>query len=279
MARQIQIGAIDLSSTALGVRFRGQKLIGWDGSPGTTLAVTQKPRDHGGWPSEAFLPSRILTLTGMISGSSPGTVTAAFDALNAAVALGPTTLTVTDDGVGPRTMTVYRQAEIIAIPNPTNLVRGFSIQFVAPDPRKYGPLVSVSTALPATSGGETWPVTWATSWTESVVSGVVSINNPGNISCPVQFRIDGAVVGPSVVHMTTSTSIVFSSSLSLALGEFLLVDTGKKSVLAQGQARRDGYVTSRGWFYMQPGANDWAFRGTPSASALLTITAPQGAWQ
>jgi hypothetical protein len=47
----------------------------------------------------------------------------------------------------------------------------------------------------------------------------------------------------------------------------------RREVLAQGQAARAGYVTSRGWFSLDPGPNDIAFSAANySSTALLTVT-------
>ncbi len=277
-ANQITLGSVVFGqSDANGVQWYAESLTGW-GSPKSTLTTTQKPRDHGGWNSQAYLTPRVIALGGTIYAPTSGLLAAARHQLNAAVSLSSANLSVLEYGE-TLSCQVARQDEVLYGDEAANWTT-FSIQLVAADPRRYGSTISVSTGLPSQSGGDTWPDTYPDSWPATVVSGVASINNPGNISSPVVLRIDGPVTGPIVTHVSSNTQLVFSSSLTLNTGEFLIVDTGKRSVLAQGQSRRDGYVTSRGWFQLDPGPNDFAFQAqTYNSSALLTVTAPQGAWQ
>jgi len=59
----------------------------------------------------------------------------------------------------------------------------------------------------------------------------------------------------------------------LGVGEFLTVDMDRREVLAQGQSARSGYVTSRGWFTLDPGDNVIAFSSVNySETASLTVT-------
>jgi phage-related protein len=61
--------------------------------------------------------------------------------------------------------------------------------------------------------------------------------------------------------------------LALEAGEFVTVDMEAREVLAQGQSARAGYVTSRGWFTLDPGVNTIAFSAANySPTAQLTLT-------
>jgi hypothetical protein len=47
----------------------------------------------------------------------------------------------------------------------------------------------------------------------------------------------------------------------------------RREVLAQGQAPRSGYVTSRGWFSLDPGVNEIAFSSVNySETANLSVS-------
>jgi len=86
------------------------------------------------------------------------------------------------------------------------------------------------------------------------------------------MRIDGPIVGPIITHVGSGLQLVFSASLTLGVGEFLLVDMEAHSVLAQGQSNRSNWVTSRGWSGMEPGANTWSFAAASGTTGLLTVT-------
>jgi uncharacterized membrane protein len=81
-----------------------------------------------------------------------------------------------------------------------------------------------------------------------------------------------------VTHIGKQASLTFSSSLALASGEFVTVDMGRREVLAQGQSARNGWVTNRGWFDLDPGDNEIAFSAVNyDPGALLTVTT-MSAW-
>lgn len=106
------------------------------------------------------------------------------------------------------------------------------------------------------------------------VTGQVSLNNPGNESGSVVIRIDGPCAGPVVTHVSTGNALVFSSSLVLRAGEFLIIDMDARTAMANGQSNRAGYITSRGWSAFDPGQNTWAFSAASYNSASqLTVTA------
>lgn len=265
-------GAVD----ANGVVFWAEQMQGW-GSPKGTLTVTQKPRSHGGWRSESYLTSRVIAINGVIQAPSPTLLAQARHQLDAAVSLSDTTFSVTEYGETLYS-TVTRQDEVL-YGDETETWTTFSIQLVAEDPRRYGPTTTKSTNMPSQSGGLTFSTTFPITFPATVVPGTVSFFNPGNVAAPVILTIHGPCVGPIVTHVSTGAQLVFSSSLTLASGEFLVVDMDARTVKAGGQSSRIGYVTSRGWFALDPGSNDIGFNASVyNSSATLDVTGPQGAW-
>lgn len=246
---------------------------GWDGSPDTTFALTQKPRQPGGWlgPRPQLVP-RHVTLTGLVRAPSADALEGAIDRLNAAASIDtPTTLTV-QRGSSPRTAGVYRDGAVVPV-ELTDTIAQWTVDLTAPDPRKYGATVSTSTGLPSSSGGLTWPVTWPVKWTGIAASGVLSINNPGNVPAPLLLRIDGPVTAPTILHVASGTALTLASSYTVPAGSFLLIDTEARTVLEGGTASRNGWITSRGWFQLDPGPNDLIFSAaTYNATAQLTAT-------
>ena len=106
------------------------------------------------------------------------------------------------------------------------------------------------------------------------VTGQVSLVNPGNETGPVRLRIDGPCRGPVVTHVSSGAQLVFSSSLVLGAGEWIDVDMEARTVLANGQASRAPWITSRGWAGFTPGENTWAFTAAAfDADARLTVVA------
>jgi len=258
---------------AYGVRWSLTTLEGWDGSPSPTLDLTQRARGHGATESESFLTPRILSLGGLIHGQDVAAIEAAFDRLNAAVSLGPFDILVLESG-RIRGATVRRKGEVIPKWHSDKLAE-YSILISAKDPRKFGDLVTASTRLPFSEGGLVRPSTWPRTWTGVTGTGQVSITNPGNTQAPVWLRIDGPLPagGWTITHQGKKQSLTFATSLALGAGEFVTVDMDRREVLAQGQSPRSGYVTSRGWFSLDPGVNVIAFSAQNySSTASLTVT-------
>jgi len=256
-----------------GVRWSLTTFDGWDGSPSPTLSLTQKARGHGATESESFLTARVLTMGGLIHGQDTAAIEAAFDRLNAAVSLEPFEILVLESG-RIRNATVRRQGEVIPTWHSDKLA-GYSILVTAKDPRKFGDLITASTRLPFSEGGLAFPVTFPIMFTDVSGTGVVTINNPGNTQAPVWLRIDGPIPagGWTITHIGKRQAVSFATALELGAGEFVTVDMDRREVLAQGQSARSGYVTSRGWFSLDPGDNDISFSAQNySSTASLSVT-------
>lgn len=261
-----------------GVQWVLSDLQGW-GSPGSTAQATPRARGRGSTMSEAFLKHRTLVGIGSILTEDPALLTDAIDQLIAAVDLEPFQITVAEPGL-IRTIMVQRQDDVL--PKKLNAYEAdFSFQVIAKDPLKYGDLVSKTTTLPYSSGGLIRPSTWPRTWTGVSGTGVISIENTGKTSAPVWLRIDGPIPagGWTVTHTGKKQSLTFATALAMGVGEFVTVDMEKREVLAQGQAPRSGYVTSRGWFDLDPGMNEIAFSATNYSSTALLTVATKPAWE
>ena len=268
------LGAVD----GQGVRWSLNNLDGWDDSPDSTLELVQRARGHGSTGNEPFMKSRYLTAEGHIHASSLESLEAAMVRMRAAVTLKPFQLLVAER-TGVKNCMVQRQGAVLIKPH-TDTQSHYSALIVAKDPLKYGDHVSDSTVLPYSRGGLERPSTWPRTWTGVSGTGEVTVHNPGDAQAPVWLRIDGPIPagGWTVTHVGKRQSLTFASALALGSGEFVTVDMEKREVLAQGQAPRAGYVTSRGWFSLDPGENRIAFSATNySETALLTV-ATKPAW-
>jgi hypothetical protein len=253
-----------------GVRWSTFELGGW-GSPPSTLSPVQKTRAPGAWLSPRQLAPRHLSPVGMVEAPDSDALRDALDRLNAACALDGALLEVTEGSL-ERTMMVYRVDEVLPKWE-TDTLATWSCGLVAVDPRKYGPQIVASTGLPSSSGGLTWPVTWPIEWDGVTNTGVLHIDNPGNTTAPITLRIDGPCQSPQIRHDGTGAEITFASSYSLAAGSFLTIDMERRLVLEGGTASRNQWVTSRGWFGLDPGGNDLIFSAASyNSSALLTAT-------
>lgn len=268
------LGSVD---AARGVKIGVNYPEGWHGKPKPTAQATQRTRANGAWVSANYAGTRHVALSGWVKVTDPTVMQTVLDELNAAVPLSPVRMTVTEYGVS-RFVDVESEDELI-----TSRLRPeyaeWSAQLMAVNGsngewRKFGTPLVASTSLPSISGGFTSPFTSPFTSTAVSNTGTVALDNPGNEIGPVTLRIDGPVSGPIITHVSSGLSLVFSSSLTLGVGEWLDVDMEKQTVLANGQATRAGWVVERGWSGFDPASNVWAFTApTYSPDARLTVTA------
>ena len=190
MIDSITLGSLVLTGAdSSGVLWGTDTLQGW-GSPASTIAPVQKPRQNGAWGGLAYSKARSVVISGQTVAPTRALLSASVDTLASAVDLLGTTLTVVESGLS-RSMTVRRDGDVALTLKPgADLTYWWSIQLVAVDPRKLGASLTQATTLPATSGGLTIPFTIPFTIASTVISGQVSMTNPGNETGPVQLRID-----------------------------------------------------------------------------------------
>lgn len=249
------------------------QIAGWWSSPVTRIEASDQARSHGSWVGGSWLNSRIVAISGYMFAPSNVAGEEAIDRLHAAATLAEGRISVSTDA-GVLWAGVRRSDAVLVSWLYGQQIAQWSIQLLAADPRRFADALTATTGLPSTTGGLAVPFTLPAPISATVVSGQVSLFNPGNIAGPVSLRIDGPVTGPIVTHVTTGSRLVFASSLSLAAGEFVTVDMERREVLAQGQSARNGWVTSRGWSGFDPGDNTWAFTSSGvAAGGMLTVNA------
>lgn len=259
---------------SVGVRFRGMRIEGWDGRTGSSLQLTQKPRQPGAWRSRSPQPTpRTIVISGIVTTDTTDLMLNVIDDINQVCTDEESLLSVDQHGF-VRWAMVSNQADVVTTQYPSPLTKGFSLQLVAAEPRKFGQAVTGSTFLPATTGGFTFPFTFPFTFNSTVISGRVALTNPGNTNGPVSLRIDGPVTGPIVTHVGTGAALVLASSLTVVAGNWIDIDMENHTVLENGQSSRAGWVTQRGWSAFEPGVNVWAFSAAAyNPASKLTVTA------
>lgn len=147
------------------------------------------------------------------------------------------------------------------------------MELIATDPLIYSDTLSsgMTTLEVATVSGLTWPLSWPLSWGGSTQSGTINATNNGNTATPVVIRIDGPVTDPTIENVTTGSEL--SLSITVETGDFLLIDSGQRSVLLNGTASRYSTLDPGStWFDLEPGLNTIRFAGASSTAGTLSIT-------
>jgi hypothetical protein len=275
----IDIGQLNVTTRdTAGVLWRTfSPLIGWDGSPASSVQLTKKPRGAGAWASPRNFAAKPFTFNGRIEAPSVDALQVAIDQLNAAATLTDTVVSV-QRGSHARSVIAFRQGEVM-VADLTDVVVDWSLQMVASDPRKFTTAVTGNTLLPYSTGGIGVPTVVPTVVASTGSDGTVSLVNPGNATGAVVVRIDGPANGPVITHLGSGLQLTFDSTLVIASDEFLVVDMEAQTALANGQANRNSTITSRGWSGFEPGPNLWRVDSAAyDPLTEFTITATP-AWQ
>lgn len=280
-SRSVVLGGFALTGTDdAGVQWMVTDLTGWRGSPATTVQVTQRPADHGGWPTATpKLTPRQMEITVGVFAPGGAEMTAAYERLVTAVSTGPVLLEVTEDGT-TRQAVAYRNGDVL----PTGdggAWSTYSVPLIAPDPRRYGPLSQVALYLPASSGGLSWPVSWPVSWPATVVTGDAALPGGGTVDSPLTVTVYGPTSGGTpltsplvAVTLPDGTVQTLLYTDSVGVNDFLAIDCEAKSVLYNGTSTRRGLLqVIGGWPSIPPGGAQMSFRaGTYDTTSQVQVS-------
>jgi len=147
-----------------------------------------------------------------------------------------------------------------------------TVEFYSTDPRLYANALSTETAtLPTAGGGLTFDATPDFSFGATSTGGELSLDNDGAWQTPVVFRIDGPVQTPRIIH--NGLGLELELDLTVATGDYILLDSESRTVLLNGTASRYSSLTSDSrWFDLEPGVNQISFRGATTAAGSLSAT-------
>lgn len=241
------------------------KFDGWAGTPGVRAALTPRVQGHGAFDSPNFYDTRIITLEGTAIAASEDLKYKAVDTVTSLAAWNPATLyplVVTEPG-RPDRRAMVRLSSPTKVDVFSEYAFDWSIQLVAPDPRRYANDETVLTlTLPAAgSSGLTFPATFPATFPESgLSSGAATATNVGTIATQPTITFTGPLVDPQIANVTQGRTLTFN--ITLSTGDTLIVDTANKTVLLGGTASR-AYTIQVGsaWWDLDPGGNDIKFTG------------------
>lgn len=247
----------------------GSRLFG--PSPAPREVSGERAVAHGTWSGTEFYGPRSWSPELIVRAPSHEALHDAEERLTAALPLSPTLFVGTEPHFGARRI-AFRRAGQILWNEMTPTIAQVSLQLQADDPLLRGTDLTASTGAPSSSGGLSWPTSWPASWDAVVVSGQLSLPNAGGMASDVLWRIDGPITHPYVIDIPTGRTL--RTTLTLAGGEFVTIDTATHRVLAQGDAaasRRDRLYGT--WFQVPAGGTRVQFGGeSPGASAQVTAT-------
>lgn len=249
-----------------GTEWIGTELSGWTGPPAPRLSTVERPRRHGVFDGASFYGARTITIDGTALARTRVLAIKAMDTLASVAAWDSTNLyplNVTEPGQPTRQCMVRLGGETKVQAVHGGLGFDFSLQLLAPDPRRYDAaeqqaVLSLPVANPA---GLTAPVTAPL----TVLNVGTSTNrftalNAGTTPSPPTVTLYGPLIDPRIANATTGLAVALS--ISLLAGDFLVLDFNARTVMLGGTASRAyALAASSAWWEMVPGPNDIVFTG------------------
>lgn len=256
------------------------------GGAGVSVESGQRVQADGQWSTTAYRSGAAMGLSGLVRLSAVRDVPAVVAALEAAVSLEPSPLTV-HWASGDRTRRVRRDGRVVVTPHGSGVV-AWSCTVVADDPHWYsgGPGYSLgaglppfpasdwetaNTALPSSTGGLSLPFSLPFSIDATVVSGDMSVSTVSGGWWIFIVRSDQDSLQSPRLIVTGADGVQRTlawDGLSLNAGEFLMVDPQNHTALLQGQATR--VPSSRQWPTLGPGSTLVQFRADNYVAAVAS---------
>lgn len=243
----------------------GLSSIGGLGSPSPRRDTISRPRAHGDIDFTRYYEGRVISLSGYTFGPTMEEANTKFDLLKAELLLGTDHLfRFRRIGMAEDEQLVVRAASAIdtELSGASMLIR-WGVDLLAPDPRIYSASEKSGDYDPVAAGSGTgvvfplvFPLVFA-----GVATTHLTVENSGNFSTPPIFTVSGPVTNPIIDNDTTGESIQ-TSGLTLAAGETIVIDVGRRVLEVAGVARMD-YLDAGNteWFELSPGSNDLRLRG------------------
>lgn len=220
--------------------------------------LTKRPNAHGTYsPGQIFTAEHRPVVNGQYYGTSAADAQAARERLAALFSDGRSiTMRVIDD-----LRTTTRTAWVADFDAPFHYGHDhfdFDMVLIAPDPRRYGAPVTVSTGLPSVSTGLIWNLGTAPSglywdWGTAGSIGQISLTNVGNTTTYPRLEVGAGgefAAGFRITEVETGRELTFERPT--IAGEVVVFDSRtQRATIAQGDVTI--FLTSRDWFEIPQG--------------------------
>lgn len=247
------------------------------GTPDVRAGDVLLTGDHGGLHGADYLGSRRVTISVTVRGDNPSDVVANIDTLLSSWS--PTTdeattklLTIQEPGQVARAFKGRtRRAQIDKRRIIGNRAAGV-LEFVCMDPRIYSAAEHALTVnMVNSTEGRTYPRVYPMTYTLGEAN-ILTVTNAGNFPTRPVVRFDGPTTNPRIQNVDTGAEL--RVNITLASGEFLVVDFGSKEILLNGTASRYNLRdASSSWWELPPGDTDVRFiSSTYAPEASMTVS-------
>lgn len=216
------------------------KLLGWWDGVGSTGETIQRDFADGAWITPAFDEARTIVVEGHIWADDQPTLRDGIAWMKTQIPKSELGTFVAAEHEVTSHALVRRDGQP-RFPWSGRTNASFSIQLIAPDPRKFGgpgasPFQHQQTAfLPSTTGGLQVPLTVPFSIGATVVNGSVTVTASGDAPPPVLVRINGPAVQPIIWDELGGAMPL---DISLDAGQWLDVDLDARTIKINSTVNR-----------------------------------------
>lgn len=263
----------------------GKGVEGWTGSAPMRRDKTPLLGAHGVHAEPGKKDERLITVTGHHVAASRAAAGAYADELAAYLGDGEEGVFRVDDAsLGSRWAEVYLAAGGVDVTWTGGVDVAFQIFMSAPDPRKYGTLVtSAAAGVPVPGNGLVFPLFGSP--TNGVLNigsggylGRASITNTGTADSGPVFTIWGDYVpGFTLTDLATGRRLVYTETITS--GQSLVLDANDGSVTLDGYAPRDSKLSVSDWTRLGRGeTGTWQFESPGSTNAQFTVGVTPAWW-
>lgn len=101
-----------------------------------------------------------------------------------------------------------------------------------------------------------------------------TVVNGGNRPTPATFTIQGPVTNPSILNAVTGQ--ILSFNITLGASDVLVVDSGARTVILNGNANVRNTLQQPNWWLFPPGSTNVVFNGVGSGTLIINL---RNAWR
>lgn len=244
------------------------------------VRLSKRPNAHGTYtPDQLFTSEARIPFSGKFFGDSPLAAAVARNRLAALFNDGKAMMVTVTDDLGPTSRVCF-----VTNYEPEWMPDGnfsFSLDFAAPDPRRYGTLNTPSTGLPTESSGLVWPLGSSPSglfwdWGTPGDPGRVSFTNGGNTTSFPALLVGagGSMAGGFVVtEVQTGRAIIYPVNTA---GDVVRLDSRTQRATLSGGSDVTGGLSRAEWFSVPPQSTyeyQFATLGTTTGVPSLQLLA------
>lgn len=263
----------DLTGDAYGCVWKWGPSNAWGPKPEPREQTGDRAYAHGQWDATRYYGPRVMPVSGSVRVTNTGdkvadhaTLHAAEQRFRDAIGVQAFIFRVVEPGWDGYAF-VRQQGQVLWTEN-SHRTASWSISLYAPDPLIWSSQPRDFTLdFPVRVGGAVWPLTWPATWTSTPVSGSAFIDNPGNVDVPMTLVLNGPVTAAAIGLYPATADVNLSLKLNnpdgplLGSGEYLLIDTARRSVLLNGDAGRRSWA-SGDFLQVPPGESRIVLSGT-----------------